>query len=114
MRQSIGSNGMLHLEIDSTTLSHFVDFLTAFVDRPVIDMTGLKENYAVQLDLSMDEMRNMAMSKAGRVMPTDTAAEPSGVSIFAAVQKLGLKLEARKAPVEVLVVDHAERSPVRN
>jgi uncharacterized protein (TIGR03435 family) len=126
MRQSIGANGMLHLEIGSTTLSHFVDFLTAFVDRPVVDMTDLKESYAVQLDLSMDEMRNMAMSKAGRGMPVtggadpasgqpaDTASEPSGVSIFAAVQKLGLKLEARKAPVQVLVVDRAERSPTGN
>lgn len=122
MRQSMGANGMMHLEIDSTTLSHFVDFLTAFVDRPVVDMTGLKENYVVQLDLSMEEMRNMAMSKAGKAMPVaaggaqpaDAASVPSGVSIFAAVQKLGLKLEARRVPVEVLVVDHAEKSPVRN
>jgi len=114
MHQSMGANGMLHLEIESTTPAHFAEFLAAFVDRPVVDMTGLKENYAVQLDLSTDEMRNMAMNKAGTPMPADAAAEPSGVSIFAAVQKLGLQLEARKAPVQVLVADRAEKIPLPN
>ena len=37
-----------------------------------------------------------------------------GVSIFASVQKLGLTLEHRKAPVEHLIVDHMEKVPVEN
>jgi uncharacterized protein (TIGR03435 family) len=46
--------------------------------------------------------------------PADAAAEPSGGSIFAAVQQMGLKLEARKAPIEQIVIDHVEKMPTEN
>jgi uncharacterized protein (TIGR03435 family) len=37
-----------------------------------------------------------------------------GPTIFDAIQDLGLKLEPRKAPVEVLVVDHVNKTPTEN
>jgi hypothetical protein len=43
----------------------------------------------------------------------DTAADPAG-SIFASVQKLGLRLEKRQAPVEQIVVEHLEKVPTEN
>ena len=46
--------------------------------------------------------------------PASTASDPSGSSMFKAVQQLGLKLDARKAPVEVIVVDHLEKTPTEN
>jgi uncharacterized protein (TIGR03435 family) len=42
------------------------------------------------------------------------AADPSGSSIFASVQQLGLKLDARKAPLPYIVVDHFEKMPTEN
>ena len=42
-------------------------------------------------------------------------ATPDGPSIYTALQEqLGLKLEARKLPVEVLVIDHVEKVPTEN
>ena len=44
-----------------------------------------------------------------------SSAQDSGPSIFTAVQEqLGLKLEAHKIPVEILVVEHCERIPTEN
>jgi uncharacterized protein (TIGR03435 family) len=38
----------------------------------------------------------------------------SGDSLFAAIESLGLKLDARKAPLDVLVIDHVEKTPLEN
>src|SRR5262249_52825872 len=104
-----------------------------FVDRPVVDMTELKGTYQVALELSMQEMMSLARARApelGIPVPpgpggpgapgipggtdTVTASDPGGSSMFAAVQQLGLKLEPRKAPVQVVVVDHIEKTPTEN
>jgi uncharacterized protein (TIGR03435 family) len=43
-----------------------------------------------------------------------SALDPSGTSIFQAVQKLGLKLDSRKMPMETLVVDKIEKTPTED
>jgi uncharacterized protein (TIGR03435 family) len=44
----------------------------------------------------------------------DGAANPSAASLKSSIELLGLKLEPRKLSVEVLVIDHLEKSPVAN
>jgi uncharacterized protein (TIGR03435 family) len=54
---------------------------------------------------------------AGVVLPPQALKaleNASGDSLFTAVETLGLKLERRKAPLEVLVVDHMEKAPTEN
>lgn len=69
-------------------------------DRPVVDNTGLKESY----DFTLAFDRNP-------VPPSGTDDPLPGPDVFSAVQEqLGLKLEPAKAPVRILVIDHAERA----
>jgi uncharacterized protein (TIGR03435 family) len=91
-------------------------------------MSELKGNYQVALDLSIEDMKNVARASgvmAGMGMPQpgtgkeaarpgDAASTPAAASIFAAVQQLGLKLDARKLPVGIVVIDHLEKTPTEN
>ncbi|MGA3189216.1 MAG: TIGR03435 family protein [Bryobacteraceae bacterium] len=116
------ADGKMHMEAAKMTMSAFADMLTPFVDRPVVDMTELKGNYQVALDLSMDDLKNVARA-AGMGMAASggdggkaltDASDPSGSSIFVSVQQLGLKLDARKAPLLLIVIDHLEKAPTEN
>jgi uncharacterized protein (TIGR03435 family) len=101
--------GGAHVETAHMTLPILAELLTRYVGRPVLDFTGIAGNYDMEFDVARAEMPNAAHTPAG-----DTPSDPEGVSVFTSILKLGLKLEARKAPVEVLVVDRAERVPTEN
>lgn len=117
------ADGKMHMEAAKMTMAGLADVATNFVGRPVVDMTELKGDYQVALDLSMDDLRNVARA-AGMVMPGAPgagvgngivdASDPSGSTIFASIQQMGLKLEARKAPLPFIVIDHFEKSPTEN
>ena len=66
---------------------------------PVVDMTNETRKFDFTLQWTPDDMQAKAPA-------SDASQEPS---LFAALQEqLGLKLESRKVPVDVLVIDHAE------
>jgi uncharacterized protein (TIGR03435 family) len=95
------------------------DVMARFTDRPVVDMTSLKGNYDFVIELTPEDFRAMgirAAIAAGAQIPPQILQqfESSGDSLANALEKLGLKLEPRKAPIEVLVVDHAEKAPSEN
>jgi uncharacterized protein (TIGR03435 family) len=72
------------------------------LDRPVLDRTGLTGSY----DFTLTWTPETSPVNAG-----GATSDTLGPSIFTAVQQqLGLKLEVQKAPVEVLMIDHAERA----
>lgn len=108
------SGGALRLN-RKMTMDALGDFLGGFVDRPVVDMTALTATYQVTLEIPFEELKRAKIAAEGRGSSGDTAADPSGGSaMFGAIQQMGLRLEARKVPVDVLVVDHAEKVPVEN
>jgi uncharacterized protein (TIGR03435 family) len=77
--------------------------LSRFERQTVLDMTGLRGFFEVRLEWTPDDGR------------TPAAADTGGPSLYTAVQEqLGLKLEPRKGPVEVLVVESAEKVPIEN
>ena len=125
MRVTPGADGTIHVEATKMTIDQLANFLTPFVDRPVSDMTGLKGNYQVAFDVTMAEFLKIARAAgvglpgaasggASAGLPADDASDPAGGAIFASMQKLGLKLEPRKMPVETIVVDRLEKAPTEN
>jgi len=122
---SMGPDGTMHLVASKMNMAALADTLSRFFDRPVVDLTELKGSYQVALDLSMEDLRNAARAfgvmapgmgggrDGGRATP-DAASDPGGLSIFAAVQQLGLKLEPRKTPLDLVVIDHLEKTPTEN
>ncbi len=94
------NNGTVSMK--GVALSNFVRNLGGMTGRFVIDKTGLTGPYDLDLQWTPDP------APAGA--PPGPPALGDGVSLFAAMQEqLGLKLEAKRAPVEVLVIESAER-----
>lgn len=76
------------------------------LDRPVLDQTGLTGKYDFRLEWSPDADRAPAAVTAG----SPSAPDPTGPTLFTALQEqLGLRLEARRVPTEILVIDEVAR-----
>jgi uncharacterized protein (TIGR03435 family) len=77
------------------------------LSRPVVDQSGLKSEYPIDLALFMQPLLDAAMA-ARR-----DAADPMGVesAVIVAIEKLGLRLEPHKVPMAALVIDHIEMTP---
>jgi uncharacterized protein (TIGR03435 family) len=102
------NQGPGHLQGHGINMASLANTLAALLGRAVVDQTGLKGNYDFDLDYDPGERGRNPDPPAG-------TPEPDGEPLLTAIQsQLGLKLEARKAPVEIIVVDHAERTPAAN
>jgi uncharacterized protein (TIGR03435 family) len=111
------ANGFVHYEYESMTSKDLAQFLNQnLVDLPVVDMTGLRGSYEVQLDISASDIPHdrVGSPDQGDADHPATASDPSGNSVFSSIEKLGLKLERRKAGVETLVIDHVDKLPTEN
>jgi uncharacterized protein (TIGR03435 family) len=112
----------VRFEISKASMALLAEGLSPLVDRPIVDMTELKGDYDVTFEVSMQELMNAARAAGADVppgapgasaSPAEAASDPGG-SIFTAIQSLGLKLEPRKAPLLMIVVDQAEKMPTDN
>jgi uncharacterized protein (TIGR03435 family) len=123
-------NGNARMTASGQSMAGLAEMLSGQLDLPVVDMTGLTGNYDFTLYFAPEG--GLAL-KAGLLAPPPPPAGPppgeggpdmpaasapdgqSNPSLFAALQEqLGLKLEQRKGPVDLLVIDHLEKAPVEN
>jgi uncharacterized protein (TIGR03435 family) len=105
-----GVEGQSHIECANVSLQDLADLLPDLsrdFDRPVVDATGVGGVY----DFRLDWTPQPAPPKPGE----NSADIAAGVTIFENLEKqYGLKLEQRKQPMPVIIVDHAERVPTEN
>jgi uncharacterized protein (TIGR03435 family) len=97
-------------------MPQFANTLGMFAGRIVLDRTGLTGAFDVDLTWTPDQMpqRPPGAPADQPVQFNGVAIDPNGPSLFTAVQEqLGLKLDSQRGPVEMLVVDRAEK-PVEN
>lgn len=115
--------GRMRMMGTGVTMAGLVDNLVRMEDRPVVDQTGLTKKYDITLDFSQEgigAMRGMPVPPPGmeKAPPGGEMKAPESVdsaSLPAALQEqLGLKLEAKKGPVDLLVIDHIEKTPTEN
>jgi len=90
-----GSGGGHQIKAHHISMKLLAATLQSWIGDTVVDATGLTGLYDLNLDFNFDEGK-----------------PDEGPTIFEAVQKVGLKLEARKGPVEVVVIDHVEKPSV--
>jgi uncharacterized protein (TIGR03435 family) len=96
-----GVPGQLRIISNRMPISTVVTLLSRYMRAFVVDQTGLAGDFDVKLAWTPDD----------RPIPDDQR----GASVFTAVEEqLGLKLVSRKGPMEVLVVDRAEKTPAEN
>ena len=85
------------LRLQNSEIDSLAATLTTPVGRPVLNKTGIQGNYDIKLDYAEGE------------------ANPTLPTIFTALQEqLGLKLESQKLPIQMLIIDHVDKTPTEN
>jgi uncharacterized protein (TIGR03435 family) len=116
---AFGPNGF-RMQGAHETMATLADVLSNQLGRPVVDMTGLTAEYDYTLNFSPEGLPGMRGMPMPMGPPPGAAPEgghdaETGPSIFTALQEqLGLKLDSRKGPVDLIVVDSVEKTPTEN
>jgi uncharacterized protein (TIGR03435 family) len=124
MKISMTPEGMIRMTAERLTMAQLADSLVQFVGKPVVDQTGLTGNYQVAFELSQADVLAAARAAGMNIPgppagagggPAAAAADPSGgTSAYQTVEKMGLKLESRKAPLDYMVIDRLEKQPTED
>ena len=98
-----------HFELSRVTINDFAKRLSPCLtdgEHKIIDETGIKGSYQVAYDCPLPGRRPSAAKDAADTLPAD----PQGnFSLIQSLDALGLKLEKRKLPMDVYLIDHVER-----
>ncbi|HWF09347.1 MAG TPA: TIGR03435 family protein [Bryobacteraceae bacterium] len=107
-------------EAKKLSMSEFAGNLERFAGRPIIELTNIAGRYDFTIDLTPEDYRAMlirAAISAGVQLPPQALRALDGSSEGAlsdALQQIGLRLESRKAPLDVIVIDDASKNPTAN
>lgn len=105
------------LEIKGGGMPTLVNTLTGLLGRPVVDKTGLTGRYDLAVEFSRSETADQratgGFNEPPPLPPPPAGSEP-GLSIYTSIQELGLRLVPQKLPMQVLVVDGANKAPIEN
>ncbi len=108
------------LEVKKLPLDAFSEWLSNFLDKPVINTTGLTGYYGFRLGLTAQDFQTMwiwAVIAGGVVVPPQAVRNGDALtldSLSSAMKGIGLKLERGKGPVDVLVIDTILKKPTDN
>jgi uncharacterized protein (TIGR03435 family) len=104
-----GTGGFSYKNWSMATLVDWLSVLPS-VGRPVIDRTSIDGRYSFNANLF-----DLPKDASPLDMKVAIGRSDAGDALFSTLpEQLGLKLEAQKAPIEMLVIDHAEKVPVEN
>lgn len=96
----------VHMRFPATSMSGFSSIVGTWVERLVVDRTGLSGEFDVEIEVSPDDM------PIYRRLRAPGSAAFAGPSVLTALrEQLGLTLESGKARVDVLVIDSVESAP---
>ena len=107
-------------EARKVTMAILIETLGRFVDRTIVDQTKLEGRYTIGFDIRPEDYGPMmvrAAVNAGIPMPPQALAQldgASGGSVFDGLKLLGLSLEPRRGPLDVLIVDNIDKAPTEN
>jgi uncharacterized protein (TIGR03435 family) len=103
-----GSTSAMTITAPSASLLTLVGVMTRFTSRPVVDETGIEGLYDFSLTFAAETDAGLPPGFQG-----NGASEPAP-SVSEAVKKYGLRIETRKAPVDLFVITHIEKTPTTN
>jgi uncharacterized protein (TIGR03435 family) len=104
----LGFRGMGNLIVRNGNMTDFANLMQSRVlDRPVVDQTGLEGRYDFTLQWMPDETQ--FGGQGARAQAAASQADARSDLFTAMQQQLGLKMEATKAPADVLVIDRVEK-----
>jgi uncharacterized protein (TIGR03435 family) len=106
-----GSASAVMVTAPSASLLTLVGVTSRFTSRPLVDETGIEGQY----DFTLTFAQEVTSGLPGGPPPNDAAAASDpAASLSDGVKKYGLRIEPRKAPIEMFVVTHIERTPAEN
>lgn len=115
---TFADNKLVGHKLDMTRIS---DTLASYMDKPVVNLTGLDDtkHYDFSFDITPDDYRVMLVRsaiRAGVNLPPEALRLADGPidSLYSAMDAVGLKMNPQKAPIDVIVVDKADKNPTEN